>query len=55
MILAELKAATAEIHARTERLLPSLSLLATSDGYVRCLLVLHGFHAGWEPAIWPPD
>ena len=52
MILAELKAATAAIHARTERLLPSLDLLATRDGYVRCLLVLHGFHAGWEPAIW---
>jgi len=52
MILAKLRAATAEIHARTERLLPSLALLATRDGYVRCLLVLHGFHAGWEPAIW---
>ena len=52
MILAELKAATAAIHARTERLLPSLDLLATRDGYVRCLVVLHGFHAGWEPAIW---
>lgn len=52
MILAELKAATSDIHARTERLLPSLPLLATRDGYVRCLLVLHGFHAGWEPAIW---
>ena len=52
MILAELKVATAEIHARTERLLPSLALLATRDGYVRCLLVLHGFHAAWEPAIW---
>ena len=52
MILAELKAATADIHARTERLLPSLDELATRGGYVRCLLVLHGFHAGWEPAIW---
>ena len=52
MILAELKAATAEIHARTERLLPSLAALATRAGYVRCLVLLHEFHAGWEPAIW---
>ena len=52
MILAELKSATSELHARTERLLPSLSGLATRAGYVHCLLVLHGFHASWEPATW---
>lgn len=52
MILPELKSATAELHARTERLLPSLAGLATRAGYIHCLVVLRGFHASWEAATW---
>ncbi|MDQ2665086.1 MAG: biliverdin-producing heme oxygenase [Gemmatimonadota bacterium] len=52
MILERLKEETAAAHARTERALPSLEELARPAAYRHCLLVLHGFHASWEPAIW---
>lgn len=52
MLLAELKSATADLHARVEAAMPSLDELATPAGYAAALRALHGFHASWEPAIW---
>jgi heme oxygenase (biliverdin-IX-beta and delta-forming) len=52
MLLADLKSATADHHARVEAAMPSLDELATRDGYATALRALHGFHAAWEPAIW---
>ncbi|HST59070.1 MAG TPA: biliverdin-producing heme oxygenase [Longimicrobium sp.] len=52
MLLAELKSATAEHHARVEAAMPSLDQLATPGGYAAALRALHAFHAAWEPALW---
>ena len=46
-----LRAATAEAHAALERDLDWEARTATLTGYADLLARLHGFHAGYEPAI----
>lgn len=48
----QLKSATAEHHARTEAVMPSMEEMTTPEGYAEAVRLMHGFHALWEPAIW---
>jgi heme oxygenase len=51
-ILAALKLATADSHARAEAALPSLERLADAAIYCAVLRRFQGFYAAWEPAVW---